>query len=313
MRYTYIKVVTRKYIASGLGDIVMNIAYIPLLSYILLGFSFLSLWIKRIPFLFWGLISVVIGLGLFGNHIHWTGLLALAAFGFLVKESYQKRSPFHSSLLILFKVFIFIFAWGFYDHLIPGFSNWRMISGVKISYDSIPYTAYLNFDKTLCCLLILYFTPILQKKPLYFPALLKTIYKPAFAGIIITCMAALLLNYIRVDIKVPDFAFFWVVNNLLFVCIAEETLFRGFMQQSILNQHLGEDESKQWLNILIAALLFGLYHHRGGIEYIFLATLAGCFYGYIFQKTKRIEASILAHFTLNLIHFLFFSYPALMR
>ncbi len=44
-----------------------------------------------------------------------------------------------------------------------------------------------------------------------------------------------------------------------------------------------------------------------------LATIAGLFYGYAYWKTNRLEASILVHFGLNLIHFVAFSYPALIR
>jgi membrane protease YdiL (CAAX protease family) len=47
--------------------------------------------------------------------------------------------------------------------------------------------------------------------------------------------------------------------------------------------------------------------------YVVLSTVAGLFYGYAFWKTDRIQSSILVHFSVNLVHFLFFSYPALGR
>ena len=42
---------------------------------------------------------------------------------------------------------------------------------------------------------------------------------------------------------------------------------------------------------------------------ILFAGTAGLFYGYTYQKTKRIEASMLVHFCLNMVHFLMFTYP----
>lgn len=42
-----------------------------------------------------------------------------------------------------------------------------------------------------------------------------------------------------------------------------------------------------------------------------LAFVAGMGYGWIYYRAKRIEASILTHFTLNFLHILFFTYPAL--
>jgi len=44
---------------------------------------------------------------------------------------------------------------------------------------------------------------------------------------------------------------------------------------------------------------------------VVLAAVAGIVYGYAYEKTQRIEASILCHFGVNIIHFIFFTYPAL--
>jgi hypothetical protein len=67
----------------------------------------------------------------------------------------------------------------------------------------------------------------------------------------------------------------------------------------------------QYVSLLLVSIFFGVLHYSGGWKYILLATIAGIVYGYIYQKTKRIEASILTHFVLNTLHFLLFTYPAL--
>jgi len=41
-----------------------------------------------------------------------------------------------------------------------------------------------------------------------------------------------------------------------------------------------------------------------------LACVAGAGYGTVFHRSRHIESSILAHFTLNAVHFLLFTYPA---
>ena len=65
--------------------------------------------------------------------------------------------------------------------------------------------------------------------------------------------------------------------------------------------------------LAVAAGLFGLAPAAGGPAYVALATVAGVGYGWIYQKTSRIEASMLTHFALNTVHFLGFTYPALQR
>ena len=61
----------------------------------------------------------------------------------------------------------------------------------------------------------------------------------------------------------------------------------------------------------VSALAFGLAHAGGGWRYVLLATIAGTGYALAWQRTGRIEASILAHFAVNATHFLLFTYPAL--
>ena len=41
-----------------------------------------------------------------------------------------------------------------------------------------------------------------------------------------------------------------------------------------------------------------------------LAGLAGAGYAMVFQRTARLEMAALTHFTVNAVHFLLFTYPA---
>ena len=58
--------------------------------------------------------------------------------------------------------------------------------------------------------------------------------------------------------------------------------------------------------LLVSAVAFGISHIGGGIAYVALATLAGIGYGAAYHFTQRVEASILVHFTVNLVHLTFF-------
>ncbi len=121
---------------------------------------------------------------------------------------------------------------------------------------------------------------------------------------------ALMSHYVRPNFKLPQLTWLWILNNLFFVCVAEEALFRGLIQGG-LAKLLPPKKIWAFFAIGVAALLFGLAHFKGGPAYMILAAIAGLFYGYAFWKANRIEAPILVHFSLNLIHFLAFSYPAL--
>ena len=53
----------------------------------------------------------------------------------------------------------------------------------------------------------------------------------------------------------------------------------------------------------------GAAHARGGPVLVAVVTVAGVACALAYSKTRRIEAPILAHAGINLLHFYFFSYP----
>jgi membrane protease YdiL (CAAX protease family) len=61
--------------------------------------------------------------------------------------------------------------------------------------------------------------------------------------------------------------------------------------------------------LMMAAMLFGLAHFKGGATYICAGLIAGLGYGWAFLRTRRVEAAIAVHFGLNATHFLLFIYP----
>jgi membrane protease YdiL (CAAX protease family) len=88
--------------------------------------------------------------------------------------------------------------------------------------------------------------------------------------------------------------------------MAEECFFRGYIQQALASRG-------KWFAVLAGAILFGLQHWQGGPLYIGFATIAGIAYGLVYWRSRKIAFPILIHFLFNLIHFLFFTYPALAK
>ncbi len=91
--------------------------------------------------------------------------------------------------------------------------------------------------------------------------------------------------------------------NLVFVCIVEESFFRGIIQTA-LSRWL---RSRRWpladgWAVVAASLLFGMAHLGGGAAFVLLATLAGLAYGTVFYATRRIHYAVLLHVTVNGVH-----------
>jgi membrane protease YdiL (CAAX protease family) len=203
-------------------------------------------------------------------------------------------------------------AAGLAFHRLPGFSNPRVIDAVRFRADAIPYSLYLNFDKALAGLFVLGWCQTRMVTGREWRAMLVGA-APWAAGLIgLIMVLSLAAGYVRFEPKFPPETWLWLVVNLGLTCLAEEALFRGFVQAQLQRawQHFA---AGRWLALGVAALLFGLAHAAGGATYVALATVAGLGYGWVYQRTGRIEASILTHFTLNTAHFLLFTYPALQR
>lgn len=244
--------------------------------------------------------------GLFSDRLEIMSLLSIGALGFLMWWPENRRAPtlvkyFCYSLFLLLSLTMM-------SHLAPGFNNLAIFKGFQFSPDSIPFTMYLNFDKTLVGLFIYLF--FLKPTEMITKGSLKTCALVLVALVAVLMPVGFAINYIRVDLKFPAFAGVWMLNNLFFVCLAEEGLFRGFIQGG-LEKILPLSKCRTAIAISVGAIAFGLLHFKGGPSYILLSTFAGVFYGYTFAKTKRIECAMLVHFALNTIHFFLFSYPAL--
>lgn len=278
------------------------------LPFILLFLTVLSLWLPTKsgiqPWKPLFLITIISGIYTgAANFIAVTSILILYGLIYV----YSKVSPRIKPLCWLL---VFALAFTLELHLIPGFHNLLILDKVKITADAMPYTLYLNFDKTIAGLLIIGLTLPRVNSLASFTFMLKQLFVRLPLVLLIILILSYAFGYVRFEPKLAPQLWLWMISNLFFTCIAEEGLFRGFFQE-----YLSSFKYKyaEYVAIVIPALFFGAIHFPGGIKYVILATVAGSLYGWIYKVTRSIEASMLAHFMLNLTHILFFTYPALMQ
>lgn len=279
------------------------------ITYILLAFTVsTSLFIRSRKLILCATIITIISALLHGI-INLESLLAiLLLFGLSYTYfSYGNLSRLLKTILFLI---IILLITGFLIHIIPGFANSLVIDKERLSPLSCPFSMYLNFDKTIAALVI-YITSglsILEKPVDKKSILYTTFYLSLCAGFV--SILGISTGYIKFEPKLPDILPIWVLNNLLFVCMAEEVIFRGFVQTH-LKKFFNKKINFQTLHITITSLIFGLAHFKGGVLYVILASICGWFYGYAYERTNRILCAMLVHFGLNLIHLTLFTYPVL--
>ncbi len=274
--------------------------------------TFVSFWVKRTPWLWGTFLFLSLLFALDTQIITWIALLPLAGLGlfhFLLHKHLQGH---------LRTVFLFLTAGislALMVHLFPGFHNHEIGKGLVLKEGAIPYNFWVNFDKPFIAIFLLAWAlPLIENKMQLKKVLAITLPLSAL-GIALIMAISLYFHIVRFDAKIPLLVFLWPLVNLFFVAIPEEVFFRGFIQEELFQKLKTRTDFAGPLAVLITALVFTLLHvfWVSDFSFLLLVFVAGCIFGAIYQITKAIEASIFCHFMLNLIHFLFFTYPMLQR
>lgn len=214
---------------------------------------------------------------------------------------------------ILVICIIILISCGFSFHLFPDVSNWLLADGVSLSPGAPAFNYYWNFDKPFIGLFILGFhLKLLQSKEEIKAVLPKTLTLTVVM-LALLLLSSMFLRLINFDLKLPLITPVWLIGNLFFTVIPEEAFFRGFLQEQITRSI--PNKSAPWIANAIVSVAFAIAHlfFVPNPAYLIAAFLASFFYGMIYHLTRSIESSMFAHYLLNVVHFLFFTYPALSK
>lgn len=278
-------------------------------AFLLLATAILAIWLPwspdrhRVPAPWVVLAGAAVVAATLSGLIEAAGLLAIAALWALCAGAVRlrKRGARYAAGLGALAL-----ALAFTVHAVPGVHPWVVADQIRLSADSAPMTLRLNFDKGVAGLLLLALWCRHRPAGYVSRALLLglgvglAIAVPVVGGVWAS-------GFIGFAPKLPAIAPAWMFANVFLTCVMEEALFRGLLQER-LALALGPRPTARWLPIAIASLLFGLAHAGGGPALVLAAGLAGVGYGLAYRH-GGIEAAIVAHFTLNAVHFFGFTYP----
>jgi uncharacterized protein len=285
------------------------------LTFAFLGLAAIAVWgaaASSVPWRRW-LWRAPLGVAAFAamseGFVDWRGIPFLAAL-WVSAELYGHASEQRRRLLL--GAVALVLAGALATHRLPGFEPFLVAESLRLSPASAEVTLKANFDKAFAGILVL----------VCFCAPARTLgqWRQAIAtGLLVgTGTAAVVIGLavaagaVGYDPKVPPVSVAWMASNLMLTCIFEEALFRGAIQDR-LARRLVDRGRWAWLPLVTASLLFGLAHGAGGPVLVAVATMAGIGYGVAYALTGRVEAAIVAHFTLNALHFFGFTYPYAVR
>jgi membrane protease YdiL (CAAX protease family) len=138
-------------------------------------------------------------------------------------------------------------------HLLPGFHNLQVIAPAPLSPDALPFGMYLNLDKPL----VAFWVVLALATPMAGPDARATLSSAllACAGPRSRCGlgCALALGVVGWTPKWPPSGWIWLINNALLVTLAEEALFRGYLQQRLAMLWRGHAWGS-WAALMVAAV-----------------------------------------------------------
>jgi membrane protease YdiL (CAAX protease family) len=279
------------------------------LCFFAFAMSFISLWVRKTAWLWGSFLIIAYVLALHVKIATWMSLVPISILFFC--HYFLRNNPPKNIRFLLFCIATSI-SFALVFHFLPGFHNWQFVSQLCLSPGAYPYSLWLNFDKPFIGLFVLAFTLPLITSKTELLRVLKISIPLTIIGILIMMGISMYFNFVIWDPKLSIITFVWFFDNLIFVSIPEEAFFRGFIQRE-LYRWFEKNPLASFGSISVTSLFFSLLHLAwvANLPFLCLVFIASMIYGTIYQVTKSIEASILCHFGLNAIHFLFFTYPSL--
>ncbi len=286
-----------------------------LLTFGLLGAAMVAVWLPDLPdgparWQPWiALFAASVAAGVAAGLLQWPALVLIAAMWAAAWASVHAKRPIASAGWTALAALV---ALALATHRMPGFSAALVAEQVRLSADSATMTLVANFDKGAAGLILLVYFCRRIRNAAEWPAVagIGVGIGAATAAVVIPLVAS--TGAVRFDPKLPAVAPAWLASNLFLTSLMEEAFFRGLLQERMARA-LASRARWRYLPIVVPSLLFGLVHFVGGPLLVAFAALAGVGYGMAYAMTGRVEAAVLAHFTLNSIHFFGFTYPYAVR
>ena len=280
------------------------------LSFFALAMTIITAWVKRSPWIWGGFLIFAFALGYLAKLFD---PIALAPIGGLFLLHSLLKGDIKGLARLILALLAAVISIGLLIHKLPGFHNWLVVNKQHLTSNAAPFTLYLNFDKPFIGIFILVLGFPLLKDPSEFGRMLKLAIPLIIGGVAIMIIAALFSGLIQWAPKFPKIAWFFALENLIFVCIIEEAFWRGFIQNEFFRFFGGKGALGSMGAVFLTAFIFAGLHYFwiASLPFLGLVFLAGLIYGTIYQVTKSLEASILCHWVFNMTHFFFFTYPVL--
>lgn len=189
-----------------------------------------------------------------------------------------------------------------------GFSYFNSISVEQLHDNGKPYQQFVNLGKFFGALIIFSWLMMGRISADLLRALTRRNLAIAFTSALGVLALATLILSLPVIPKFSEITIVFMVINLLVTCFSEETFYRLIVQQPS-ERAFAAVRVQRVFGVVVAAAFFTLTHLSGDLKILAVMAVAGTFYAIVYALTRSVSASILTHFLVNAVHFIFLPYP----
>lgn len=195
----------------------------------------------------------------------------------------------------------------------PSDFNYPLVFSVNQFYEGgLPFSLYVNIAKLFAGYIIicLLFTSKSQSN-IYIKSRVQQYLLAVGLGLLILIVAYHFLDF-RFHLKALNYILLFAAVNLLVTCVTEEAFMRLLLQaelQKLIARKFNNRYAQEIIPLLLATLVFVLTHFTHDAPTMWVFGLAGFIYSVVYCLTKNLWACIVVHFTVNIMHFAFLTYP----
>ena len=221
-------------------------------------------------------------------------ILILAVAGYHLLQRHGQKDGIIRVIILL------LIAWSLFSQDHDGkILSWT--SYIEMIRSTHPISIKLTFEKVLVALLIASYLLSTKFSLEYWHKIINSGLSVLFLAYIALLLPLVIFLHLYGGLAIGQQNLTNLLLNLFLLCFTDEIIFRQVLQNwlhQIIQIKFGG--VSKWLPILLVSLIYSLFHLEYGLIMVLFTLFVGTAYGYIYQKSGKIEAAILVHFALSL-------------
>jgi membrane protease YdiL (CAAX protease family) len=172
---------------------------------------------------------------------------------------------------------------------------------VQLAAQNHGITIQITFEKIIAAILLGAFLLGTEHNIRNLKSILSGKWMVYLLSYIVLLIPVSIILYLFAGLNIGAKSLSGLLATVFLLSFTEEIIYRQLLQ-NWLHQivKIKSEAVASWLPILVVSVMYGAFHIQSGINFAILYFFVGAAYGYIYQKSGKIEVAILVHFALRL-------------